>query len=477
MDNSIKVQEYIADQINRAEVRARAYIVDANGKKRVKRSAYASLNKFMQDFLSSANRQNRWIAISGLRGTGKTTLLAQLYCDLPIAKQRKLFVSADHAVQLLGSSITEIVQSYEVLLGEALEEINEPVFLFIDEVQYDPKWAIALKSVYDRAPNVFMISTGSSALELNANPDTARRVITETLLPMSFTEYQSVSKKVLEDKKLGRHLRMAFRQSNTAAEIYDTFLSQQSAITAYWSEVDRFEINKYLQYGTLPFMAAAGNVALAFDQLERSIDRILGSDVTKIGQFGAEIVARIPQVLYSVADSDMVSLNSLSKALGITRPTLTRIFSALEQAEVLYKVGPHTSHAAQVRQADKYLFTTPAIRAMYFTLTGSTRANSQVLGHLLEDAVGLYLRRLFGARSLSTSITYPNQQGAADFIVKHQQTTLVIETGMGKKSYRQIEQTSGVPTNRIGIIVANDSLSLNEDKNIVTIPIRQFLLA
>lgn len=477
MDNSQKVQEYVADQINRAETRARAYVIDPDGKKRVKRTAYASLYQFMQEFISAKNRQNRWIAISGLRGTGKTTLLAQLYCELQVPKQRKLFVSADHAVQLLGSSITEIIQSYEMQIGEALEGVQEPVFLFIDEVQYDPQWALALKSLYDRAPNVFVVSTGSSALELNANPDTARRVITETLLPMSFTEYQSVSRKVPENKDLGKELRRALRNAESAADIYEAFRRQQPAITAYWSTVDRYEINKYLQYGTLPFMAAAGNPSLAFDQLERSIDRILGSDVTKIGQFGAEVLARIPQVMYSVADSEMVSLNSLSKALAITRPTLTRIFNALEQAEVIYRVGPHTSHAAQIRQADKYLFTTPAIRAMYFTLTGSTRASSQVLGHLLEDATGLYMRRLFGARSLSTSITYPNQQGAADFIVQHQQTTIVLETGMGRKTTRQIEQTMGVPNDRIGLIVANDSLSLNTDKNVVTIPIRQFLLA
>lgn len=476
MDNSLKIHEYVTDQLNRAEVRAKAYVVDDSGKKRAKRSAYLALSKYIQVFLSGQNRHNRWIAISGLRGTGKTTLMAQLYCDLDIPKHKKLFISADHAVQLLGSSITEIVQAYETQLGEALEQVQEPVFLFIDEVQYDPKWALALKSIYDRAPNTFIVSTGSSALELNTNPDTARRAITETLLPMSFTEYQQISKGISEDEVLGKTLRETLRQAQTAEDIYRVFIEQQPAINRYWTEVDRFEIPKYLQYGSLPFMAAAGNSALAFDQLERSIDRILGSDVTKIGQFGAEVLARIPQVLYSVADSELVSLNSLSKALEIARPTLTRIFYALERAEVLYRLEPHTSHSAQIRQADKYLFTTPAIRAMYFALTGSTRANQQILGHLLEDATGLYLRRLFGGHSLTTSLTYPNQQGAADFVVRHQQTTIVVEAGMGKKSYRQVDRTSGLPDDRIGIVIANDTLGLSKDRRNVVIPVKQFLL-
>lgn len=475
MDNQ-KIHDYVRDQLSRAETRARAYVIDENGKERPKRNAYVLFSKYLTDFRNRINMQTRWLAISGLRGTGKTTLLAQLYCDLPIPKQRKFFMSADHVVQLLGSNITEIVEAYEEQLGQSFEQLAEPVFLFVDEVQYDPNWAVALKSIFDRSPMVFIASTGSSALEINANPDTARRVITETLLPMSFTEYQKISKGIFEEKQLGSKLRTGIKLARNAEDIYETFAGWAPKINSYWSRVDRLEVSKYLEYGTLPFMAATGNHALAFDQLERSIDRILGSDVTKIGQFNAETVARIPQVLYSVADSEMVSLNSLSKSLGIPRPTLTRIFNALEQAEVLYKLEPQGSHIAQVRKADKYLFTTPAIRAMYFTLTGSTRASQQVLGHLLEDAVGLYLRRIFGERSLTTSITYGNKEGSADFIVRNRQTTYVIETGLGKKSSRQIEQTDHVPANRIGIILANTELSLNKDKNVVTIPIRQFLL-
>lgn len=457
-------------------MRARAYVVDESGNKRAKRNAFLILDKYLKDFRSGINRQSRWIAISGLRGTGKTTLLAQLYCELPVNKQRKLFISTDHLVQLLGSSITDVVDAYESVLGEAIENLTEPVYLFVDEVQYDPRWAIALKSVYDRTPSVFIISTGSSALEINNNPDTARRVITETLLPMSFTEFQTISKGIFPVKDLGRSLRDGIKKATKAKDIYDAFYAARSKINQYWTRSDRLDIPKYLQYGTLPFMAAAGNPALAFDQLERSIDRILGSDVTKIGQFNAETVARIPQILYSVADSDMVSLNSLSNALGIPRPTLTRIFAALERAEVLYRLEPLGSHTSQIRQADKYLFTTPAIRAMYFTLTGSTRATQQVMGHLLEDTTGLYLRKLFGERSLTTSINYSPKEGTADFVVKNRQTTYVIEVGYGKKTTRQIEATDKVPNDRIGIILANDELAIDEEKNIVTIPIREFLL-
>lgn len=476
MDNSQKLQNYVNDQLNRAESRAKAYAIDENGKERPKRNVYVLLNKYLFDFRKNIDKQTRWLAISGLRGTGKTTLLAQLYCELPVPKQNKLFISIDHVTQLLGSSIDETIQAYEHILGTAIENLKEPIFLFVDEVQYDPNWAISLKTIYDRSRHVFIVSTGSSALEINSNPDTARRVVTETLLPMSFTEYQKISKGIFEERDLSRNLRNVIRNSQSAEEIFSGFNAQRQKINKYWTKVDRLEISKYLQYGTLPFMAATGNTALAFDQLERSIDRILGSDVTKIGQFTPDVVSRIPQVLYSVADSETTSINSISKNLSIPRPTLTRIFEALVQAEVLYKLEANGSHAAQVRKADKYLFTTPAIRAMYFTLTGSTRVSPQVIGHLLEDAVGLYLRRIFGERSLSNSTTYGSEPGSADFIVRHRQNAYVIEAGINTKTMAQIENTTSVPDNRIGILLANEELSLNKQKNIVSIPLREFFL-
>ena len=203
MSDRQQLLTYIQDQIARAELRARAYTIDPAGKQYPTRNAYVRLNKYVMDFVHKKTTSERWLAISGLRGTGKTTLLAQLYCELRIPKERKLFISADHIVQLLSSSINEVLDVYEDVLGTALLSAREPIFLFVDEVQYDPKWAIALKSVYDRAKNVFILTTGSSALEINSNPDTARRVICETLLPMTFPEYEKIRNGIFEQRGLG----------------------------------------------------------------------------------------------------------------------------------------------------------------------------------------------------------------------------------------------------------------------------------
>ena len=137
MDNRQKQIDYIREQLNRASMRARAYANDSNNNERPRRNCFVLLDKYLRDFASGRNRQSRWLAISGLRGTGKTTLMAQLYLGLDIDPSRKLFLSVDHAVQLLDSNITELVSVYEQELGQPIESITEPIYLFFDEVQYD----------------------------------------------------------------------------------------------------------------------------------------------------------------------------------------------------------------------------------------------------------------------------------------------------------------------------------------------------
>jgi predicted AAA+ superfamily ATPase len=70
------------------------------------------------------------------------------------------------------------IEVYESkILFEDLVISKEPVFLLLDEVNHDPNWALTLKVIYDKYPNIFIIATGSSALELEneINANLARR--------------------------------------------------------------------------------------------------------------------------------------------------------------------------------------------------------------------------------------------------------------------------------------------------------------
>ena len=72
------ILKYLQEQIAQADFRAKAYVYDEQNNKNPKRNCYVKLNKYYNDFLEG-NTEIRWLAISGFRGVGKTTLLSQLF--------------------------------------------------------------------------------------------------------------------------------------------------------------------------------------------------------------------------------------------------------------------------------------------------------------------------------------------------------------------------------------------------------------
>ena len=50
-----------------------------------------------------------------------------------------LYISLDEVVNLCGSSVQEALEVYEDILGTSFEKLTKPVFIFFDEIQYDPK--------------------------------------------------------------------------------------------------------------------------------------------------------------------------------------------------------------------------------------------------------------------------------------------------------------------------------------------------
>ena len=131
-----KINVYLRNQLAQAESRLQAYTVDHEGKPYIKRSIALILKKYINDFTRQST-EPRWIAVPGLRGVGKTTILAQIYTELLCTPGCKLYISLDEAKKILGVGLTDILNVYEELLGKVYEELDQPIYLFIDEIQYE----------------------------------------------------------------------------------------------------------------------------------------------------------------------------------------------------------------------------------------------------------------------------------------------------------------------------------------------------
>ena len=138
-------------------------------------------NDFRRYLHDEINWDQRMIGIKGPRGAGKTTLLLQhLKYDLGIHSDKGLYVTADHTwfynKSLLDTAMEWYQQGGEVLL--------------IDEVHKYPNWSRELKNIYDGLPQLKVIFSASSALDIyHGQADLSRRVISYSLPGLSLREY------------------------------------------------------------------------------------------------------------------------------------------------------------------------------------------------------------------------------------------------------------------------------------------------
>jgi hypothetical protein len=112
---------------------------------------------------------------------------------------------------------------------------------------------------------------------------------------------------------------------------------------------------------------------------------------------------------------------------------------------------------------------------MFFNLIGSNASYDQYKGMLLEDVVGLSLRRILGPR-LGSSINYDASEGGADFITSVGGKKIALEVGYGIKNFQQVEASMKRYGGDYGLSVSTTNLAVNETANAVTVPYTHFLL-
>jgi hypothetical protein len=470
--------QYLQKQIRTNEDRLIKYTHDIKGSELPRRFMFVKIKQYLNDFLNKKS-SNRLIMIPGLRGVGKTTLMAQVCRDL-IDQRKKikiLFLSIDEAKNLFNVGISEIMQAYEEILGADLESLTEEVVIFFDEVQSDPKWAKTLKILYDKTSKIFFCCTGSSAVILQTTPDIARgRAIFEQMTPMCFAEYEMVGNKIYPTKQLKNNIRQAIYFSDSAKYAFDELRKLQGLVNDYWSKVDRKDVDKFLTFGSLPFTLHLPNESAVNDAISLLLDGIIKKDLPMLGSFDIKTLSQAKRLLFTIAENDTTSLNTLEKTLNIDRLTILSLLDALEKAELLVKVPAYGSNMSVAKKPAKYLFMSSAIRMSFFSISGQENTFMTRKGKLLEDSVGAHLYREFILRG-GGAFRYDSAQSGADFILQIGNVRqVIIEVGLGKKDRKQILSSMARINSGYGIVFSSNPLTIDQDEKIINVPLDFYFL-
>jgi uncharacterized protein len=143
------------------------------------------------DELSQRLDERFILAITGLRRTGKSTLMYQLIDKLlgdSVSKSDIVFFSFDES----SGSIKELIETYKELHTKDLRESR--TYVFLDEIQKHPGWENELKKYYDIYPQLKFIISGSESLFIRkrTKETLAGRLFELVLGTLSFREYLEI---------------------------------------------------------------------------------------------------------------------------------------------------------------------------------------------------------------------------------------------------------------------------------------------
>ena len=475
------LKQNLSNIILAAPKERRAWLESNTKNSNIHRQAFWRIKALLDDFYQGS-QSKYWFIMPGLRGVGKSTILTQLYLSLTNADY-KFFLSLER-IKLLGAEIKDILDVLEESIGKPLETFKQPVYLFLDEVQYLKDWALGLKVFYDRLPQVFIVCTGSSAIELQSNADVARRSLMIPIYPLDFKEYvnfkrhynqqESIQVPTGLDQEIGDIL---FKSENHQSLFYK-LQSLNKPVEVYWRSLDKSALSSdYMRFASLPFVLGSGLFQEdCWQMVDRLLSESLSKDATQSSNLSGLALEALETCLRLLAESDCISLHRLSKIMGLNKRTIVNMLKVLCNTDILNPISPLGSSYQQINKPSKYLFTSPALRLTLAIKAGmSQRQIDHLEGHLLEDMVGMYLKRIISF----TKICYDAQPGGADFVIGdliRPQSVIALEVGLSKNQAHQTAKTLQKIKGKYGLVVTNGDLKLDLEAKSVFVPLEYFLL-
>lgn len=339
----------------------------------------------------------RMIAIKGLRGAGKTTMILQHIKYNSSDAGKSLYVTADHP-WFYNHTLLDLADQWHKAGGKVL---------YIDEVHKYVNWSRELKNIYDGYPGMKVVFTASSALDIyRGESDLSRRILSYELSGMSFREYLELAYKIKIPKVALDELFISHIE--IAKSIFDKL---QSPLVLF---------KEYLVRGYLPF-TETNKENDYLTRLFHVIDSSITNDLAFIQNYSAAHAVKIKKLLGVIAESAPFEPNiaSIAKKLNLGRDTVNNFLQNLQSAHLLNLVNRPTQGVAALQKPDKiYLENTN----LSFALNSNPEVGT--------------IRETFFFNQLKNAGHKVQLADKGDFLIDGKQ---YIEVGGKDKSYKQIK--------------------------------------
>lgn len=342
--------------------------------------------------------QARMFGIVGPRGVGKSTMILQ-HIKQHFSGQHMLYISADF-LYFNTHTLADVADEFVKEGGNAL---------FIDEIHKYKNWSQELKQIYDVHPELHIVFTGSSILDLyKGMADLSRRALLYHMQGLSFREYLLI-------------------QHNIPAPVagLDDIINQKVEIPGVAHPLPLFR--QYLRNGYYPFSNEPG-----FDlRINQIVQQTIESDLAQYADLKPATARKLQQLLMVVATLVPFKPNyeNLATEIGISKNNVADYLTYLEKSGLLTLLRDDTAGLRLLGKIEKVYLDNPNL--MYALATDMPN-----IGNVRET---FFLNQMRVNNSVMGS-------RVSDFTIRQ----YTFEVGGKKKSRQQIETVEN------GIIVKDD---------------------
>lgn len=305
----------------------------------------------VRDLYNQISWNARLIGIKGARGVGKTTMMLQRIKLAFPDPAKALYVSLDD-IWFAGHSLIDLA---EMATSEGISH------LFIDEVHRMPGWERYIKNLYDLYPDLSVVFTGSSLLEIdNSVADLSRRALLYDLPGLSFRQYLQ-----FEGIKFD------------VCRLSDILYNHVDIASKISSEIDVCGLfHRYLNHGFYPFYKTETETDYLI-RVNNMVSAVIDYDIPAVENVEYATLIKAKHLLTIISSQTPSPLNASLTAdlLGVTVNQLIKLFSLLERSQILRLLYYKSERSPRsLAKPQKVLFDNPSILyALGFADKGKVR--------------------------------------------------------------------------------------------------------
>lgn len=274
-------------------------------------------NRYITDKMISGFERSRIIILIGSRQVGKTYISKNYLENHTDSKIIGLYYNFESSADLEAWQTIDYLEKH---LAQSNLTLKDKIFFVIDEFHYLKNATKMFKLIYDVYPNIKILATGSSSIEIQKHlkESLVGRKIVYNVYPLSFEEYlQAIQKDELWNK-----------------------LDSENALQPQINSLNKSHLENYLLFGGYPRIA--DNYSKSNEIKKEELSEIYNSYIQKDikALIGGENILAYNNLVKVLASQigNLLNINEISETLRMSRYEIEKYLNILEQTYIIKRV-------------------------------------------------------------------------------------------------------------------------------------------